>query len=152
MPLQSRTIATSGTMRSFKEVNGLGRESFGLSTRSLVFEGGFRHWEKKDQNVRLIPWAGMMPFPTIRRAVSGKVTRIRRRQKPPVMHKNQNIDFQPRDAASAPPMTGPRGGATFGLNARHLARNLSNSVGGCTSSRVRTLVEASQHKSPDPLV
>ena len=65
--------------------------------------------------MRLIPVAGTLPLPTIKRDVSGNVKRTRTRHRPPRIDRNQNIHVHPSFEAMIPPKTGPSGGATFGL-------------------------------------
>lgn len=63
-----------------------------------------------------MPDGEILPFPTIRRAVSGRNTRISRRHRPERMLRNQNIHLQLARSARTPPSTGPILGAVFGLS------------------------------------
>lgn len=112
MPLQSSTINTCFSTSSFNETSGFGKENFDR----LAFDSdGSLGLRIRDNNVRLILGGEILPSPTMPRAVSGSVKRINRRHVPPAMTKNQKIHCQPSLEASAPPITGPTGGATLGL-------------------------------------
>jgi len=66
----------------------------------------------------LSPLAGMLPSPTITRAVSGSAIVINPKQMAASIARNPNIHLQLACCASRPPKRGPRVGATCGLENR----------------------------------
>ena len=68
-----------------------------------------------ENSVRLTPFAGIEPSPTIARLVSGRKMIIRIRFRPERMLRKPKIHHQPAFCAKTPPRTGPILGAAFGL-------------------------------------
>ena len=80
--------------------------------------------ERKDSRVLFRPLAAMLPFPTMLRDVSGKKKRRSVKQKPESIARNQKMLRQPRCCVIAPPSTGPRTDARFGLDMDSISGSL----------------------------
>jgi len=102
---------------TFRQVVGFGMWNlrFGWLPASLLLWASEYVRRKSDKTVWWYHAIAILPFPTMRRDVSGRKNTISRRQRPESRARSQNIHHHPVCWERAPPRTGPKLGATFGL-------------------------------------